>query len=203
MFTKNDLTKAQACFEKAMALSSTLYSEAAHALCCVLRMQGKAEAVEKLLADVDNLSKAETWTYAFRGIASFERGQYVLAIEAFQNAHRFGQLSKRPAMKADTPTLHESAAVSESANAAEFKRLLGINGQLRSTVVLWQHLTLCYAAIKRQGAAIKCLERAFSELAAQLVLQPGDGDLVGEHELISVIDQLLLPTLQRRLVLKS
>ena len=34
-------------------------------------------------------------------------------------------------------------------------------------------------------------------------LQPGDGDLVGEHELISVIDQLLLPTLQRQLVLKS
>lgn len=66
-----------------MALSPKLYSEAAYALCCVLRMQNKNDEVEKVLEEVDKMSKAETWTYAFRGIINFERGQYVLAIEAF------------------------------------------------------------------------------------------------------------------------
>lgn len=87
--------------------------------------------------------------------------------------------------------MHEAAAVSTSENSSEFKKLLGINGQLRNTVVLWQHLTLCYAAIKRQGAAIKCLERAFAELVA--VLERGSGSLEGEHELLTVIDTHLLP----------
>jgi hypothetical protein len=67
-----------------------------------------------------------------------------------------------------------------------FSRLFGFYGKHRYSITIWQHLTLCYQRIQRQGAAQKCLEKTLMEL--ERVMKEGLGNVQGENqeEIVSI-----------------
>ena len=98
------------------------------------------------------------------------------------------------------PSIHQSAMAYPTNNISkEFNKLLGNYGTLRNSVVVWQYLTLCYSAINRHGASVKCLEMALSALCNDL----DDTDAQFEakhHKLIDVIDSGLLVEQSRLMI---
>jgi tetratricopeptide (TPR) repeat protein len=85
---QGDLKKGQNCIEKAIQIKPNFF-DAQYMLCTILISNNNFAKALQIIDEIEQINKNLPFTYLFRGIDEYQKGNYEIAIEHFQNSTKF------------------------------------------------------------------------------------------------------------------
>lgn len=122
------------------------FPEALFLLCVILITSGQQQKAISLIVEFEaSHNRMLPFTYLFKGVSEYEIGNFVQAIEHFQNANQFYKLQQNQiannevsSLKPNYPLVDDSVS-SMQLKGHVFNEMFGIFGRHKYTVTVWQY----------------------------------------------------------------